>query len=127
MICQNCTQPNPDENNYCGNCGSQLPENQGVTLKDLIDTDILKAGDELKINLRGNEVAATLLADGRLKYEDKVYDGPLACAAAVRGQTCDSWFCWRAADHTSDRTYPLGHYRAMFLRQRQNTTDNSDK
>ncbi|UCC17103.1 MAG: hypothetical protein JSU58_00685 [Dehalococcoidales bacterium] len=127
MICQNCSHSNPDENNYCGNCGSKLPENTGVTLKDLVDADILKAGDELKINLRGSEVTATLLADGKLKYEDRVYDGPLVCATAIRGQTCDSWYCWRAADHASDRSYPLGHYRAMLLRQRQNPTDSSNK
>ena len=127
MICQKCSHANPDENNYCGNCGSKLSENTGVTLKDLVDTGILKAGDELKINLRGQEVAATLLADGKLQYGDKLYDGPLACATAVRGQTCDSWYCWRAADHDSDRSYPLGHYRAMLLRQRQNPTGDSSK
>ena len=125
MICQNCSHANPDENNYCGNCGSKLLENTGVTLKDLIDAGILKAGDELKINLRGQEVAATLLADGKLQYGDQLYDGPLACATAVRGQTCDSWYCWRAADHPSERSYPLGHYRAMWLRQRQNPADSS--
>ena len=120
MICQKCSHVNPDENNYCGNCGEKLPENQGVTLKNLIDADILKTGDELKINLRGTEVTATLMEDGKIQYEGQVYEGPLACATAVRGQTCDSWYCWRAADHTSDRTFPLGHYRAILLRQREN-------
>ena len=127
MICQNCSHSNPDENNYCGNCGSKLTENNGITLKDLVDAGILKAGDELKINLRGREVTAVLLADGRMNYEDQIYDGPLACATAVRGQTCDSWYCWRAAEHTSDRSYPLGHYRAMLLRQRENPPDSSNK
>ncbi len=120
MLCQKCSHSNPDENNYCGNCGTQLQKSGGVTLKDLVDAGILKAGDELTINLRGKDVTATLLSDGKLKYQEKTYDGPLACATAVRGQTCDSWYCWRAADHTSDRSYPLGHYRAALLRQRQN-------
>ena len=125
MLCQKCSHSNPDENNYCGNCGTQLIKDGGVTLKDIVDAGVLKAGDELTINLRGREVTATLLADGKLEYQDQTYDGPLACAIAVRGQTCDSWYCWRAADHASDRNYSLGHYRAMLLRQRENPTDNA--
>ena len=120
MNCEKCSHSNPDENNYCGNCGSKLAENTGITLKDVVEAGILKPGDELKITLRGSEKTAELLADGKIKYEDQTYDGPLACAAAVRGQTCDSWSCWRAADHESDRTYPIGHYRGVLVRQRQN-------
>ncbi len=120
MLCDKCNHINPDENNFCGNCGSSLPRNKGVTLKDLLDAGILKVDDTLTISLRGRDVIATLLADCRIRYQDKTYDGPLACAIAVRGQTCDSWYCWKAADHTSDRTYALGHYRAALLRQRQN-------
>ena len=104
MNCPKCSQSNPDENNYCGNCGFKLPGNGGVTLKDLIDADVLKAGDELKINLRGNEVTATLLADGKLKYQDKTYDGPLACATGVRGQTCDSRFYLKHGLQPSSKT-----------------------
>ena len=120
MLCDKCKHVNPDENNFCGNCGASLTGDKRVTLKDLLDAGILKANDTLTISLRGRDVTATLLADGKIKYEEKTYDGPLACATAVRGQTCDSWYCWRAADHTSDRIYPLGHYRAALLRQRQN-------
>jgi len=120
MLCDRCSHINPDENNYCGSCGAVLPKNKRVTLKDLLDAGILKANDILTISLRGRDVTATLLADGTIRYQDKTYDGPLACATAVRNQTCDSWYCWRAADHTSDRTYPLGHYRAALLRQRGN-------
>ena len=120
MLCVKCNHINPDENNFCGNCGASLPGNKLVTLKDLLDAGILKADDVLTISLRGRDVTATLLADGRIRYQEKTYDGPLACATTVRGQTCDSWYCWRAADHTSDRTYTLGHYRAALLRQRDN-------
>ncbi|MFC1991285.1 hypothetical protein ACFLVC_00915 [Chloroflexota bacterium] len=125
MLCDKCSHSNPDENNYCGNCGAQLPPNSGVTLKDLVDAGILKVGDELTISLRGGEVTATLLADGKITYQEQTYDGPLACATAVRGQTCDSWYCWKAADHASDRSYSLSHYRAALLRQRENQTDNT--
>ena len=120
MLCDKCNHINPDENNFCGNCGSALSGGKGVTLKDLLDAGILKADDVMTISLRGRDVTATLLADGKIRYQDNDYDGPLACATAIRGQTCDSWYCWRAADHSSDRTYTLGHYRAALLRQRQN-------
>ena len=88
-----------------------------------MDAGILKAGDELTISLRGKEVTATLLADGNITYQDKTYDGPLACATAVRGQTCDGWYCWKAADHASDRSYSLSHYRAALLRQGEAPAD----
>ena len=120
MLCQKCSHSNPDENHYCGNCGTPLATTKGITLKDLLDAGILKAGDELAISLRGRDVTGTLLADGKIKYQEKTYDGPLACATAVRGQTCDSWYCWKAADHASDRSYPLSHYRATLMRQREN-------
>lgn len=125
MLCQKCSHSNPDENKYCGNCGVQLPINGGVTLKDLVGAGLLKAGDELTISLRGREVTATLLADGEIKYQEQTYNGPLACATAVRGQTCDGWYCWKAVDHATDRSYSLSHYRAALLRQRENPTDNT--
>ncbi len=119
MLCQKCTHSNPDENNFCGSCGAPLAETGRITLKDLLAAGLLKAGDELTIKLRGRDVKATLLADGKISYQEQTYDGPLACAAAVRGQTCDGWFCWTAADHTSDRSYPIAHYRAAVRRQRE--------
>ena len=118
MLCQKCTYSNPDENNFCGNCGAPLPPTGRITLKDLLSAGLLKAGDELTIRLRSQEVTATLLSDGRIMYQNQTYDGPLACATAVRGQTCDGWYCWQAIDHSRDRSYPIAHYRGALLRQR---------
>ena len=119
MLCQKCTQPNPDENNFCGNCGAPLPATGQVNLKDVLDTGLLKADDELTISFRGKDLTATLLADGNIKYQDQTYDGPLACATAVRGQTCDGWYCWKAVDHATGRSHGLSHYRTALLRQRE--------
>ena len=119
MLCQECAHSNPDENKYCGNCGAKLPETGRITLKNVLDAGLLKAGDELALRLRGQEVTATLLASGKIKYQGKTYDGPLACATAIRGQTCDSWFCWNAKDHTTGRSHGIGHYRAALLAQRK--------
>ena len=119
MLCQQCAHSNPDENNFCGRCGAPLPTIGGITLKDLLVAGLLKAGDALTIKLRGKDVTATLLADGKIRYENQTYDGPLACAAAVRGQTCDSWFCWKAVDHTTGKSYGISHYRSALLRQRK--------
>lgn len=118
MLCQKCTYSNPDENNFCGNCGAPLPATGRMSLKDLLAAGLLKAGDELTIKLRGKDVTAALLVDGKISYQEQTYDGPLACATAVRGQTCDSWFCWTAVDHATGRSYPLAHYRAGLRRQR---------
>ncbi len=119
MLCQKCAHSNPDENKFCGNCGTALPETGRITLKDLLDAGLLKAGDALTIRLRGQEVTASLLADGKIRYQDQTYDGPLACATAIRGQTCDGWFCWNAKDHTTGRSYGISHYRAALLTQRR--------
>ncbi|MBI2287762.1 MAG: zinc ribbon domain-containing protein, partial [Chloroflexi bacterium] len=86
MLCQKCTHSNPDENKFCGNCGAPLPATGRVTLKDILAAGLLKAGDELTISFRGKDITATLLADGKIKYENKTYDGPLAGAIAARGQ-----------------------------------------
>lgn len=120
MLCQKCAHSNPDENNFCGSCGASLAGTERITLKDMLDAGLFKADDELTIAFRGKDITATLLADGKIKYQDETYDGPLACATAVRGQTCDSWYCWKAVDHTSGTSYSLSHYRADLLRQRRN-------
>ncbi len=119
MLCQKCTYSNPDENNFCGKCGAPLPVTGRVTLKEVLDAGLLKAGDELTIALRSKEVTATLLANGKIRWQEQTYEGPLACATAIRGQTCDSWFCWKAVDHTTGRSHGIGHYRAALLRQRE--------
>ncbi len=118
MLCQKCTHPNPDENKCCGNCGAPLPTTGGITLNDLLVAGLLKAGDELTIKLRGKDVTANLLADGKIKYQDQTYDGPLACTTAMRGQACDSWFCWKAGDHNTRTSHTISHYRGAFLRQK---------
>ena len=118
MLCQKCTHSNPDENKFCGSCGAPLPATGYITLKDVLDAGLLKAGDELTISTKGKNVTATLLADGRIRYENQTYDGPLTCATAVRGQTCDSWFCWKAVDHTTGESHAIVRYRNALRRQR---------
>ncbi|MDP2730709.1 MAG: zinc ribbon domain-containing protein [Dehalococcoidales bacterium] len=118
MLCGKCSHPNPDENKFCGNCGTSLPPVEVISLKDLVDAGILRAGDELSISVKGKDVAATLLADGKLKYQEQTYDAPLACAAALRGQVCDSWYCWEAVDHITGRKYPISHFRGALRRKR---------
>ncbi len=79
----------------------------------------LRLATELTIKLRGRDVTAALLVDGKIRYQEQTYDGPLACATSVRRQTCDGWFCWTAVDHTADRSYPITHYRTAVRRQRE--------
>ncbi len=119
MLCQKCAHSNPDENKFCGNCGAALPEAGRITLKDLLDAGLLRDGDALTINLRGKDVTATLLAGGKIKYQDKTYDSPLAGVIGVRGQTCDGWYCWQAKDPATGQSHGIGHYRTALLRQRK--------
>ncbi|MFC1987372.1 zinc-ribbon domain-containing protein [Chloroflexota bacterium] len=118
MICQKCAKPNPDENNFCGQCGAPLPAPGRITLKEVLDAGLLKADDELTINFRGNDITANLLADGKIMYQNQSYAGPLAGATAVRRQTCDGWYCWRVVDHTTGKSHTISHYRSALLKQR---------
>ena len=115
MICQKCRRTNPDENNYCGHCGSLLPATGRISLKTLIDARLLNAGEMITIKYKGRDISATVLADGKLRCEAQDFEGPLACATTIRGQVCDSWFCWRAIDHETGVSNTLAHYRSSFL------------
>lgn len=117
MLCPKCTHSNPDENNFCGHCGAPLPSGGRITLKDVLDAGLLRGG-EITIKLRGQDVKAKLLDSGKIEYQDKVYDGPLTGAIAVRGQVCDGWFCWNATDPATGRSYSFSHFRGALLRQR---------
>ncbi len=116
MDCEKCGYKNPDENKFCGNCAAPLSATGGVTLKDLLETGLLKAGGELTIAVRGKDVIATLLPDGRISYQNQVFDGPLAAATGIRGQTCDGWHCWKAMDHATGQSHGISHYRSAFLK-----------
>ncbi|MCL5734862.1 MAG: zinc ribbon domain-containing protein [Actinobacteria bacterium] len=94
MQCKNCGSNNPDTNNYCGNCGAPL--GSASTLHDLMAAGFLKAGDSITCKVKGEEVDATILEDGRVQYGDKTYDTPFLAIEGIRGYRCDSWSCWKA-------------------------------
>ncbi len=111
MLCQKCQRNMPDEFSFCGFCGSPI-KGEKVTLKDLVDAGIFKAGTPIACTFRGKDFEATIKADGKINYNGKDFAGPLVAAEAIRGRVCDSWFCWKYFDPSIKRSRPIAHYRA---------------
>lgn len=111
MLCERCERLMPDEFSFCGFCGSPLGGGK-ITLKDLLDAGILKAGDQITCTYKGKELTATITAEGKVNYNGKDFPGPLAAIEAIRGRICDSWFCWRYFDPKDTRSRAIAHYRS---------------
>jgi hypothetical protein len=87
----------------------------GVRVADLIDADLLPAGTQLVSTRSTVDAVATVLPDGKIAYDDEVYDTPSAAAWNARNGTANGWTFW-AAD-TPDGRFTLGALRDLYLQQ----------
>jgi hypothetical protein len=88
----------------------------GVRVVDLIDADLLPAGTQLVSTFGTVDAVATVLPDGKIAYDDEVYDTPSAAAMAARNGSANGWRFW-AAD-TPDGRFPLAALRDLYMEQR---------
>jgi len=88
----------------------------GVRIGDLIDADLLPAGTQLVSTLSTVDALATVLPDGKIAYDDEVYDTPSAAATATRNGSANGWTFW-AAD-APDGRFTLAALRELYLQQR---------
>jgi hypothetical protein len=88
----------------------------GVRIADLIDADLLPAGTQLVSTLSTVDALATVLPDGKIAYDDEVYDTPSAAATATRNGSANGWTFW-AAD-TPDGRFTLAALLELYLQQR---------
>jgi RAMA domain-containing protein len=88
----------------------------GVRIADLIDAELLPAGTQLASTLSTVDAFATVLPDGKIAYDDEVYDTPSAAATATRNGSANGWTFW-AAD-TPDGRFTLAALRDLYMQQR---------
>jgi hypothetical protein len=88
----------------------------GIRVIDLIDADLLPAGTQLVSTLSTVDAVATVLPDGKIAYNDEVYDTPSAAAVAARNASANGWTFW-AAD-TPDGRFTLAALRDLYMQQR---------
>ena len=64
----------------------------------------------LRANIKGQTFKATLLRDGQIRFEGKLYESPSAAARRAAGHARNGWNFWfyRKAART---WVPLGHLR----------------
>jgi Restriction Enzyme Adenine Methylase Associated len=61
----------------------------GVRVVDLIDAELLPAGTQLVSTLSTVDALATVLPDGKIAYDNEVYDTPSAAAVAARNASAN--------------------------------------
>ena len=88
----------------------------GVRVVDLIDADLLAAGTQLVSTRSTVDALAIVLPDGKIAYDDEVYDTPSAAAMAARNGSANGWRFW-AAD-TPDGQFTLAALRDLYMEQR---------
>ncbi len=117
MQCQKCSRLMPDENNYCGNCGTPL-QGSRILFKDCVDGGLIKAGDKIKCTHKSEEVLATVRSDGKLEIGGKVFNDPPEAMEAARGVACDSWHCWKFHVASENRDRPIMNLKAQLKAKR---------
>lgn len=116
MKCKNCDSANLETNNYCGNCG--IPLRGSASLSELVAAGFLRPGALITCKVKGEEAAATVLEDGRIRYGDKTFDTPFVAIEGIRGYRCDSWSCWKTKD-ADGKDKPLHNLRVAMLKAKR--------
>jgi len=83
---------------HSGNNASELLENKKrakrVTIKDLLDDEILHEGDNLKLVIKGENHWARITGNGELEADGQVYDNPSKAAFAFAKRPKNGWQHW---------------------------------
>ncbi|QNG36296.1 DUF2924 domain-containing protein [Geodermatophilaceae bacterium NBWT11] len=87
----------------------------GITAKQLLDADLLTAGETLTSTNGVWPGTAVLLADGGVEWNGAKYPTLSSAAVAVKGSATNGWDFW-AVDRPSGRV-PLATLRARWLKQ----------
>lgn len=67
-----------------------------VTVRDLVDAGLLKAGAKLVYRRRSGHVGATVTPDGSIRTDAGAFRSPSAAARAHNGgRPVDGWHTWR--------------------------------
>jgi hypothetical protein len=105
------------------------PARYDVAVKDLLDAQLIRPGAELRKRYLGRNLSATVEPDGRVRFEDEVYNTLSVAAAAarvsVKGPPPDGrryyqtngWTFWECEDLTGEWS-PIDVLRQRYLERR---------
>jgi hypothetical protein len=68
----------------------------GVKIMDLLEAELLRAGTTLVGEADGEDVLATVRADGQIEFEGETYSTPSGAASAATGNPMNGWRFWAA-------------------------------
>lgn len=91
----------------------------GVSLKQLIDAQVISAPLRLFKKYKGSELSAIVLADGSVEFGGQKFDSCSSAATFARGKivggtpATNGWDFWKYQD-TAGKTHLLDHARQLF-------------
>lgn len=65
-----------------------------ITVRDLVDSGLLRPGQELVLGVRGR-ATATVTKQGTILYQGVEYQSPTMAANAASGTNLNGWKAWR--------------------------------
>ncbi|WP_169807300.1 hypothetical protein [Herbidospora cretacea] len=95
--------------------GQEAKSRPQVTMLDLMNAGLLRPETRLQSTSRSHLAEATLCGDGRIRYDDSVYDAPSAAGRAVTGYHVNGWRFWGI--ETDQGIRDLASVRGEFERQ----------
>jgi hypothetical protein len=88
---------------------------RAVDLRDLINAELLKAGQRLYANhSKYMDVEAFLTSDGRIAIGNELHDTPSGAGFALRKRSTNGWVLWTTDEQ---RKKSLRLYRSIYLQQ----------
>ena len=85
----------------------------GIAMSDLVDAGLADTGEQLVSTNGAWPASASLLSDGQLEVNGRVYATPSAAAAAIKNGAVNGWAFW-AVERPSGRV-PLAVLRARYI------------
>jgi len=74
-----------------------------ITLKNLLDTGILKAGQLIYREYGGKQYEGKITAEGLIELNGKKFDYPSGAASSITPNQVDGWSWWNTTDESGQR------------------------
>lgn len=74
-----------------------------ITLKNLLDTGILKAGQLIYREYYGKRFEGKILSEGLIELNGKKFDSPSGAASSITPNQVDGWSWWNTTDESGQR------------------------
>jgi hypothetical protein len=114
----------PDDVPMAAKKSPRNPKFFGITVKQLIDAGAVQPGPVVSTN-GAWPATAEVTADGRVRWQGKVYDNPSGAACAVKGGAANGWDFW--AFETPTGKVSLATLRARHLDHLKATTHDVER